>query len=191
VRGAALRLAATAMAMLRAIVGFLAFLLAFSLRGDDAPTWWFGVVLAASAVGALAGAAVAPLIRRFVSEERIFLGCLVGVSVTALAAIHVGGRLSGAVLGFTVGLAASAGRLCFDAIVQRDAPDADKARLFAGFETRFQLAWVAGALIPVALTVPRDIGYGTIAVLATIAAGSYLTGRQIKLRLPSRGARAP
>jgi hypothetical protein len=49
-RGRGVVVAASSMAVLRGIVGFLAFLLAFSLRRDDAPTWWFGVVLAASAI---------------------------------------------------------------------------------------------------------------------------------------------
>jgi hypothetical protein len=44
--------------------------------------------------------------------------------------------------------------------------------------------------VPVVLSVPRNVGYATIAVLATIAAGSYLTGRQIKLRLPTRAGRS-
>jgi hypothetical protein len=90
-------------------------------------------------------------------------------------------------LAFAMGVAASAGRLCFDAIVQRDAPDADKGRSFARFETRFQLAWVLGALVPVALSVPTEVGYGIIAIVATVAALSYLTGRQ-PWKLTARGA---
>ncbi|MGE0794839.1 MAG: hypothetical protein AB7O29_05770, partial [Acidimicrobiia bacterium] len=171
-------LAASGMAVLRGVVGFLAFLLAFSLRAEDAPAWWFGVVVAVSGLGSLGGAALAPPLRRVVREEQQLLGCLVLVSVGGLLALQVGGRASGAVIAGVVGVCGSAGRLCFDAIVQRDAPDADKGRSFARFETRFQLAWVIGALIPVALSVPRDWGYGIITIAATIAAVSYLTGRQ-------------
>ena len=178
-RQAGIRLAATAMAVLRGTVGFLAFLLAFSLREEDAPTWWFGVVLAVSAVGSLAGAAMAPPLRRWVREERILFGCLVAVSFGAVVAIQVGGRASGALLAATVGVGASAGRLCFDAIVQRDAPDADQARSFASFETRFQLAWVLGALGPVALSIPRTAGYVAIAILTSVAGAAYLTGRSV------------
>jgi hypothetical protein len=74
-------------------------------------------------------------------------------------------------------MAASAGRLCFDAIVQRDAPDADQGRSFARFETRFQLAWVAGAFVPVVVQLSRTVGYACTAVAATGAAASYLTRR--------------
>ena len=44
-RGAGIRLAASAMGLVRGIVGFLTFLLLFDLR--DEPTWQLGVVLAA------------------------------------------------------------------------------------------------------------------------------------------------
>lgn len=177
-RSAGVVLAAGAMAVLRAIVGFLAFLLAFAFRADDAPAWWFGLVIAASGVGTMLGAVAAPVVRRWVREERILAGSLLLAAAGGLLALRVGGRGSGVVLGLSVGAAASAGRLCFDAIVQRDAPDADKGRSFARFETQFQLVWVAAAMIPVALSVPTDAGYLVITVAAVVAAVSYLTGRQ-------------
>jgi MFS family permease len=177
-RGVGVLLAASAMAVLRAAVGFLAFLLAFSLRAEDAPAWWFGVILGVSAAGALVGAAVAPPLRRWVREEGILLGSLMAVSLAAVVALQMGGRAGAAMLGAFVGIAASAGRLCFDAIVQRDAPDADRARSFARFETRFQLAWVIGAFIPVILTMPRTAGFVVLAVTTTVAAATYATGRR-------------
>ena len=172
-------LAASAMAVLRGMVGFLAFLVAFALRKDGAPTWWFGVIVAAGAVGALVGAAAAPPLRRFIREERILLGALIGVSIVGVVALRMGGRPAAAVLAAFVGIAASAGRLCFDAIVQRDAPDADRARSFARFETRFQLAWVLGAFIPVIHAMPLTFGFAVIAVVATVAAATYATGRRV------------
>ena len=56
----------------------------------------------------------------------------------------------------SVAIVSTAGKLAFDSIVQRDAPDANRGRSFARFETRFQLVWVIGALIPVLLLpIPR------------------------------------
>lgn len=185
VRSGHILLAAGAMAVLRGAVGFLAFLLAFSLRAEDAPTWWFGIVLAVSAVGALAGAVIAPPLRRVIREEQILVGCLLLVVVSGLLAVQIGGRLSGVVLAAGVGAAASAGRLCFDSIVQRDAPDADKGRTFARFEARFQLVWVASALVAVVVPFRRDVGFGLLTIVATVALLSYLTGRQPwRLRRP-------
>ncbi|MGH9183389.1 MAG: MFS transporter [Acidimicrobiales bacterium] len=178
-RGAGILLAASAMAVLRAVVGFLAFLLAFALRGDGAPAWWFGVVLAASGVGALVGAVVAPRLRRSVREERILFGCLVGSALAATAVLGVGGRISAALLAAVVGVTASAGKLCFDAIVQRDAPDINQGRSFARFEARFQLVWVAGAFVPVVVAIPLDAGYALIAGVSAMAAFLYATGRRM------------
>lgn len=178
-RTAGVLLAASTMAVLRALVGFLAFFLAFWLRDDGAPTWWFGVVLASSALGAMAGAAMAPAVRRYATEERMLLGCTVAVVVGALVASRVGGRPGAAVLAASLGLAASAGRLAFDAIVQRDAPDADQGRSFAGFETRFQLAWVLGAFVPVVLHLGLGVGLAAVAIAAGVAAAAYATGRRL------------
>lgn len=178
-RGAGILLAASAMAVLRAVVGFLSFLAAFALRADDAPAWWFGLVLGVGAVGSLVGAVVAPRLRRRVPEERILLGCMVTVTMAAVWALWLGGRSSVAVLATVVGLGATAGKLCFDSIVQRDAPDANQGASFARFEARFQLVWVAGAFLPVIVPIPLAVGYVCIAALTGVAGFLYATGRRI------------
>ena len=178
-RGAGILLAASAMAVLRAVVGFMSFLVAFALRADDAPAWWFGLVLAAGAVGSLVGAVVAPRLRRRVAEERILLGCMMTVTVAALGVLWVNGRASAAVLAAVVGLGATAGKLCFDSIVQRDAPDANQGASFARFEAQFQLVWVVGAFLPVILPIPLTVGYVSIGVLTGLAGFLYATGRRI------------
>jgi MFS family permease len=178
-RGAGILLAASAMAVLRGLVGFLVFLLAFAVRGEGAPAWWFGVIVGASAVGAVIGAAGAPRLRRSITEERILLASLAVVAAAAVFPLWVAGWLSAAVLAAAVGLAASAGKLCFDSIVQRDAPDANQGRSFARFEARFQLVWVIGAFVPVVLPIPLGLGYVSIAVIAGAAAFLYATGRRI------------
>ena len=68
------------------------------------------------------------------------------------------------------------GKLAFDSIVQRDAPDAIRGRTFARFETRFQLAWVAGAALPVAVRIPSGTGMGVLALTSALALSSYLAG---------------
>lgn len=190
-------LAASAMMLLRAVVGFLTFLLAFSLRGGGTPTWWFGVVLAASVVGSLAGAWVAPPLRRRMREEHLLDGVLGLCAVGALAAAWWGGLTGAALAAGVVGLSASAGKLAFDAIVQRDAPDSDRGRAFARFETRFQIAWVIGALVPVVVTIPDRLGLLVLSGAATFALVSYGTAtaavrrRARAMRSPSRGATDP
>lgn len=213
-RGEGIVRAAEAMGLLRGMVGFLTFLLAFDLRGGandgpvpvglalgravstaakfpqvgagrlpTAPAWQFGAVLGVSVIGGLLGAVVAPELRRRVSEERILLACLIGVGVVGVLAAVIGGILAAGLMGLGVGLGASAGRLAFDAIVQRDAPDANFGRSFAGFETRFQLVWVIGGFLPVIVPIPAQVGFVVIAGAAGFAAFAYVTGQR------HRGAR--
>ena len=56
-------------------------------------------------------------------------------------------NVSFAVASLAVAIGAATGRLAFDSLLQRDGPDAARGRAFARFETRFQVAWVIGALV--------------------------------------------
>ena len=177
-RGAGIVLAASAMGLLRGIVGFLTLLLAFDFRGDDVPAWQFGAVVAASVVGGLVGAALAPRLRQAVNEERMLTGVLMLTTVAAVVALLVGRVRGAAILAAAVGIAASAGKLAFDSIVQRDAPDANRGRSFAKFETRFQLFWVLGAFIAIAPTdLSATTGFVVVALVAGFATFSYVVGR--------------
>jgi hypothetical protein len=189
-RSAAILLAASAMAIIRGVVGFLTFLLAFWLKQSGASSVWLGVMVVASMAGNLGGAAIAPLLRRRFREEML-LGGVAGVTaVVGVVVAIAGGYLWASVLAMTVGFAASLGKLSFEAIVQRDAPDANQGRSFARFETRFQIVWVLGALaatvIPVTV-MPADLGFLVIGLSSGIASFFYLAG----LQALQRGERTP
>jgi MFS family permease len=189
-RSAGILLAASGMALLRGIVGFLVFLLAFWLKETDTATFWFGLILAASMLGNFAGALIAPWLRRSVREERILTGVLVLTAAVALLAALFGGLLAATALAMEVGFAAGLGKLAFDAIVQRDAPDANQGRTFARFETRFQLVWVVGALIPVLIPtsiMPVRVAFFAVMLTAVFAAVTYAGG----LRATARGEDTP
>jgi hypothetical protein len=178
--GPGVTVAAVVMALLRAVVGFLTFLVAFAFRRSGAPSWWFGVVVAASMLATLVGAVVAPRLRQLVHEERILVASLWAVAVAALGGARLEGRLWAAAVAAGVGLGASAGRLAFDALVQRDAPDAIRGRSFARFEAGFQLVWVVGALLPVVVPTPLRQGFDVIGISALAAAVGYMAaGRHL------------
>ena len=210
-RGSGILLAASAMGLLRGLVGFLTFLIAFELRGTQdrpfvsefgshvgaatrdtlgesvtkistgSPTWHFGVAAAMAGIGAPLGAIITPRLRRTVAEERILVTALGLVVVAGVVATMSGGLFGAALIALTVGMAASGGKLAFDSILQRDAPDANRGRSFARFETRFQLIWVLGAAVPVAVSIPGQLGYLVIAAGAAFAAVSYVVGRRFLL----------
>lgn len=171
-------LGATAMAVLRGAVGFLTFLLAFAFRRAHAPSWWFGIAVGASLIGTLIGAVLAPRARRLVSEERMLTASLIAVALAAAIGARFGNRDAASALAGVVGFAASSGKLAFDSIVQRDAPDAAQGRAFARFETRFQLVWVAAALLPVVVPVPTRVGMIMLAVACGGATIFYVLGRR-------------
>ena len=164
-----IQLAAGAMGVLRGVVGFLAFLLAFELRRNEDPTWYFGVIVGASAIGGLIGAALAPRIRKTTAEEDMLIGSLGVAVIVGLLVAWTGGLVGATVIAMAIGLAAATGKLAFDSIVQRDAPDANRGRSFARFETRFQIIWVLGAFIPVVIPLPARLGFLIVALAAAFA----------------------
>jgi hypothetical protein len=173
------------MALLRAELGFLTFLVAFGFRRANAPSWWFGLVLAASMGATLAGSAVAPRLRAAVEEERIIAGSLVLVACVGLGFARLAGGLWAAAVAAGVGLAAGVAKLAFDALVQRDAPARVQGRSFARYEAGFQLVWVVGALLPVVVSTPLRQGYDVIGVAALAAAVAY-----VALLVRTRGSAA-
>jgi len=143
--------AGTAMSVLRAGVGFLTFLLAFALKEAKEPAWVYGLVIAAAGVGQFAGVIAGPFLRRRYREELILGASLLIPGVVALFGARDVGRFSELFVTFMVAIGSGAARVGFDSLLQRDGPDEVRGRAFARFETRFQLVWVVGALIPVAI----------------------------------------
>lgn len=170
--------AGTAMGLLRAVVGFATFFLAFELKEDGAPAWFYGALFVASGAGNFLGILLAPLVRRRIREEWILVGGLLAPALVALFSARSVGRPAFMVAAFAVATGAAAGRVAFDSLLQRDAPDSVRGRTFARYETRFQLVWVVGGVLAVAL-VPISartglfltslvLGFGGLSYLGTI-----------------------
>ncbi len=205
-RGAAIVLAGSAMAMLRSVVGFVTFLLLFDFRGGEegldvaaegaavggaaatvrgiditgdpgSPSWHFGVVGVAAGAGVGLGALVAPRLRQRYSEESILLGALAVGGLSALLGALSEGLAGAVLLSLGVAISAAAGKLAFDSLVQRDAPDVNHGRSFSRFEARFQIAWVIGAFAPTVIPIPARIGSLLAALALGFALFSYVLGR--------------
>ena len=206
-RAAAILLSAWVMAMMRGAVGFVTFMLAFALRGGEegldvsaaggalggavasergidivgdpgAPFWHYAVVVAAAGLAAFVGVQIAPMLRRSLVEELILLGALIVVLSTALLGAMSGGLMGMTLLSAGVAVSAAAGKLAFDSLVQRDAPDANHGRSFSRFEARFQIAWVVGAFAPVVLPIPVRLGSVLVAVVAAAALIFFVISRR-------------
>ncbi len=218
-RSSAVVSAGSLMGLLRGVVGFVTFLMAFALRGDDRitrhgevlgrisaaaidhdpvtigdlappgapPAWHFGVIVAVSVAGGLAGAAIAPVIRKVFREEFLLLGSGGAAALAGGAGLLFGGLFGQALLSAGVALAAAAGKQAFDAVVQRDAPDANRGRTFAAFESRFQIAWVCGAVVPVVIPMPTQLGGLIVGSLAVAGAIFYA----MTMQAMAKGRRPP
>ncbi len=163
-------LGSSAMAVLRASVGFLAFFAAFSLKHDLVALGAAGV---AAYVGNFGGVLVAPRLRRSVREEVILASSLVLPAVFTLLGALVAGSVGFVLAAFTIGIGAAAGRLGFDSLLQRDGPDAARGRAFAKFETRFQLVWVIGGMVAI-IPFAKQMGLFLLAIVLGFAAISYV-----------------
>lgn len=174
-----LGLASVAMAGMRATAGFLTALVVFAFRHDGAPLIWYGLVAVTSVGGNFGGALLAPRLRFHLSERLLVGGAalLIGgtaIGVTFFSAMHR--RPAALILAGVVALGASLAKTAFDAIVQRDTLDIDRSRLFARFESIFQLGWVGGALVPTLLEMPLLVGYILTAVLVLGTSAVFVVG---------------
>jgi MFS family permease len=172
-------LASVAMAGMRAVAGFLTALVVFGFRRNGAPVVWYGLVAVASVGGNFGGALLAPVVRGRISEKRLVATAAVVIGVTAVATTQMTAlkfRLAALVLAAVIGLGASVAKTAFDAIVQRDVPDADRSRMFARFESLFQLAWVVGALFPTLIGISLFSGFVVIACTIITTSAVFVVG---------------
>ena len=167
-----------ALGLLRASVGMLTFLFGFALKRAGAPAWQFGVVFIAAGVGAIAATTISAKLRARFSEERILVFSLAMPAVVTMGGVVVQFSIvTAAVAAAALGAAASTAKHVFDAFVQRTAPDADMGRAFAGFETRFQLFWIAGATL--AVLIQADPRLGLLAISLTLGGGAIVFDREL------------
>jgi predicted MFS family arabinose efflux permease len=183
-----LGLAAFATSTVRFSVGFVTFLLALSLKTASEPAWVYGLVLVAGVIGGFVGTLVGPLARRWVNEEALLTASLAVPGVICLLAAPQDRRTGAILVSFTIGVAAAVAHQAFDSTTQRLAPDAEKGRAFARFETRFQLAWVAGAVGPVLLQPSGFVGLVVIGVVLGLGAMAYLMARRVLRSEPTLSA---
>ncbi len=166
-----LALSAVGAVGLRAAGGFLLFLLAFSLREGNAPTYWFAVLAAGSVVGGFLADMVAPRVPTATREEAVVIACVSASCVGAVLAFELFGLPLLTVFAVLAGAATEFGRLAFQALMQRHAPPGAQGRVFVRYEVFFQLAWVAGAFVPALLSIEFRAGILILAGFYAALAG--------------------
>jgi MFS family permease len=142
---------------LRLLSGFLTIFMAFTLREPPASMGWEGnatILLGLVVGGAGVGNTLGTLIGSAASSRRpeaVVIGVLV-LDVAVLAAVGVFLTWwTAVILGLTVGICQSLGKLSLDALIQRDVPERVRTSMFARSETLLQLGWVLGGLLGIGL----------------------------------------
>ncbi len=167
----------TASATVRLTAGFLTFLIAFGLRRSHAGLYWYGFAFAGSGIGSLAGLWLVRRLRQRLSEQWLLAAALALLAAGAGMAALLGTIFAQVVLALVAGVAGAIAQPSFDALTQRHVPPAAQGRVFARLAVRQQLAWVVGALIPVAIPMPFRVGDVLEALIAVACLIGYVGGR--------------
>jgi MFS family permease len=180
-------LAGSAMAILRGAIGFLQFFAAFTFKND---LFALGTVATAAGIGLFGGNLIAPRLRSHLREEMILAGSLLVCAATTLFGVVLRATFGIPLSFLAVGLGAAAGKIGFDSLLQRDGPDAVRGRAFARFETRFQAAWVLGAVLGI-IPVASAAGLGVLGLVLAFGGLSYLAALRAARSAPSRSKLRP
>jgi pimeloyl-ACP methyl ester carboxylesterase len=120
------------------------------------------VVIGSAAVGGGIGTALgASLGRR--RPEGVLVLVLAATSITAAWSAIAYGLFAVLAVALAAGLAQALGKLCLDALIQRDVPERVRTSAFARSETLMQLAWVIGGGLGLVLPVSGAWGLGLAA----------------------------
>ena len=187
--GPAVVLGLRANAAVRAFSGFLTLFLAFRLRTEplhgfsDSASVILVVVLAG--VGGGVGNALGSALARIRPEAAVLVVVMATAVGAAWAALAYGPWAVGAVA-LVAGTAQALGKLCLDALIQREVPERVRTSAFARSETVLQLAWVVGGGMGLALPLSGAWGLGVAAAATAVAA--VLTAAPLVSRRPATDA---
>jgi hypothetical protein len=152
--------------VLRAIVGFLTFYLAFLLRTHGGNNLWLGGLAASAAFGSGLGVLIGGRLGRRRPEGIQMLALVLTTGGCLLAAVSFA-KLTALLAALLAMLAGSMAKLALDAIIQRDVADDTRTSAFARSETALQLSWVAGGAFGL-IDMPGPLGFTVAAAAAGV-----------------------
>jgi len=164
-----LRLARFATAGARLLNGFLLLLLAFEFRDADAGVLDFGALIGAGGVGYGLASIVSPWLERMLREEPMVVAALAIEAAAAFIAGQFFGLAAAAALAAAAGLAWGTAKFAFDGLLQATVHPDRRGSAFTRSETLFQLAWVVGAILPVSISIPAEVGLAGAGMFALAA----------------------
>ncbi|WP_020572481.1 MFS transporter [Parafrankia discariae] len=163
----ALPVALRATLVLRGLVGFLTFYLAFLLRTNGGNNLWLGALAATAGIGSGIGVLIGGRLGRRRPEGILMLGLLLAAGGCLVAAVTYT-RLTSLVAALLAMTAGSMAKLALDAIIQRDIVEDTRGSAFARSETALQLGWVTGGAFGL-IEMPGTLGFALAAAVVGLA----------------------
>ena len=161
-------------AALRAFSGYMIFFLAFLLRTVHFPgtsdKLALGAMIAAAGAGGFIGTGIGALLKARAPHLILFVLLCMSTVITAVCAVFFG-LWAALVVALVAAFGQVLAKLALDSIVQREVPEEVRSSTLAASETIHQLAWVAGGLAGLAMSI-TDSG---VAGLSVAAAGLAVT----------------
>ena len=161
-------------AALRAFSGYMIFFLAFLLRTVHFPgtndKLALGAMIAAAGAGGFIGTGVGATLKARAPHLILFVLLCMSTAITAACAAFFG-LWAALIVALVAAFSQVLAKLALDSIVQREVREEIRSSTLAASETIHQLAWVAGGLAGLAMSI-TDSG---VAGLAVPAAGLALT----------------
>jgi hypothetical protein len=177
-------------AALRGLSGFLTLFLAFWIQSTETGTeaaLALGGLVAAASGGAVIGTALGARMP-LKHPDPVLLGSIGGVAGIAVISALSFGLGTALLVVAAAGIANALGKLCLDAIIQREVPGQLRASAFARSETLLQLAWVIGGGLGIALPSNGTLGFAVAAGVLVLAFTLTLLGRRRPLLRRARPA---
>jgi predicted MFS family arabinose efflux permease len=161
-------------AALRAFSGYMIFFLAFLLRTVHFPgvsdKLALGAMIAAAGAGGFIGTGIGALLKSRTPHLILFVLLCTSTAITAVCAAFFG-LWAALVVALVAAFGQVLAKLALDSIVQREVREEVRSSTLAASETIHQLAWVAGGLAGLTMSI-TDSG---VAGLAVPAAGLAAT----------------
>lgn len=168
-----------ATAVVRLLNGFLLALLAFEFK-DGGRALDFGALIGAAGIGFGLASVLSPWLARRVREEPMVVAALALEAAAAFVAAQFFSIGAAAGLAGAAGLAWGTAKFAFDGLLQLVVHPARRGGAFTRAETLFQLAWVIGAVLPVGISIPADVGLALAGGAALAAQTVFVAGLLIE-----------
>jgi MFS family permease len=160
---------------LRLLSGFLTIFMAFTLREPPESMGWsgsatilLGLVIGGAGFGNVLGVLIGSSARSRKPQNVVIAVLILDVAVVSIVAVLFTWWTC-VILGVTIGLCQSLGKLSLDALIQNDVLEEVRTSMFARSETLLQLSWVIGGLVGIGLfTIDATPRVGLLAIAAIV-----------------------